>query len=33
VGYVYTGVNEVLMDRKKDGSVIVYPPAPPTSRY
>jgi hypothetical protein len=32
VGYVYTGVNEVLMDRKKDGSVIVYPPAPQTIR-
>jgi hypothetical protein len=26
VGYVYTGINSVLMDRKKDGSVIVYPP-------
>jgi hypothetical protein len=32
VGYVYTGINFVLMDRKKDGSVIVYPPAPPTVR-
>ena len=32
VGYVYTGINSVLMDRKKDGSVIVYPPAPPTVR-
>ena len=27
VGYVYTGLNSVLMDRKKDGSVTVYPPA------
>ena len=27
VGYVYTGINSVLMDRKKDGSVTVYPPA------
>ncbi len=26
VGYVYTGLNSVLMDRKKDGSVTVYPP-------
>jgi hypothetical protein len=26
VGYVYTGLSSVLMDRKKDGSVIVYPP-------
>ena len=26
VGYVYTGLNSVLMDRKKDGSVSVYPP-------
>lgn len=26
VGYVYTGVKSVLMDRKKDGSVTVYPP-------
>jgi len=26
VGYVYTGLDAVLMDRKKDGSVIVYPP-------
>jgi hypothetical protein len=26
VGYVYTGINSVLMDRKKDGSVTVYPP-------
>jgi len=26
VGYVYTGLDGVLMDRKKDGSVIVYPP-------
>ncbi len=26
-GYVYTGLNSVLMDRKKDGSVIVYPPS------
>jgi hypothetical protein len=25
LGYVYTGLNSVLMDRKKDGSVIVYP--------
>jgi hypothetical protein len=27
VGYVYTGLNSVLMDRKKDGSVTVYPPS------
>ena len=27
LGYVYTGLNSVLMDRKKDGSVTVYPPA------
>ena len=26
VGYVYTGVRTVRMDRKKDGSVTVYPP-------
>ncbi len=26
LGYVYTGLNNVLMDRKKDGSVTVYPP-------
>jgi hypothetical protein len=26
VGYVYTGLGAVLMDRKKDGGVIVYPP-------
>ncbi len=26
VGYVYTSLNSVLMDRKRDGSVIVYPP-------
>jgi len=26
LGYVYTGLNSVLMDRKKDGSVTVYPP-------
>jgi hypothetical protein len=26
VGYVYTFLNSVLMDRKKDGSVTVYPP-------
>jgi hypothetical protein len=26
VGYVYTFLNSVRMDRKKDGSVIVYPP-------
>ena len=26
VGYCYTGVSSVLMDRKKDGSVTVYPP-------
>ncbi len=26
VGYVYTGLNSVLMDRTKDGSVSVYPP-------
>ncbi len=25
VGYVYTGLDTVLMDRKKDGSVTVYP--------
>ena len=28
LGYVYTGLNSVLMDRKKDGSVVVYPPQP-----
>jgi hypothetical protein len=27
LGYVYTGLNSVLMDRKKDGSVTVYPPS------
>jgi hypothetical protein len=27
LGYVYTGLNSVLMDRKKDGSIIVYPPS------
>jgi len=27
VGYVYTGLNSLLMDRKKDGSVSVYPPS------
>jgi hypothetical protein len=27
VGYVYTSLNAVLMDRKKDGSVTVYPPS------
>lgn len=27
VGYCYTGVSSVLMDRKKDGSVTVYPPS------
>jgi len=32
VGYVYTGINSVLMDRKKDGSVIVYPPVASTVR-
>ena len=32
VGYVYTGLDSVLMDRKKDGSVIVYPPALETVR-
>jgi hypothetical protein len=26
VGYVYTSLNSVLMDRKKDGKVTVYPP-------
>jgi len=26
LGYVYTGLNSVLMDRKKDGSISVYPP-------
>jgi len=26
LGYVYTGLNSLLMDRKKDGSVIVYLP-------
>jgi len=26
LGYVYTSLNSVLMDRKKDGSVTVYPP-------
>ncbi len=26
LGYVYTGLNSVLMDRKKDGTVSVYPP-------
>jgi hypothetical protein len=26
LGYVYTGINSVLMDRKKDGSVLVYAP-------
>jgi hypothetical protein len=26
LGYVYTGLNSVLMDRKKAGSVIVYAP-------
>ena len=26
LGYVYTGLNSVLMDRKKDGQVTVYPP-------
>jgi hypothetical protein len=32
VGYVYTGLDSVFMDRKKDGSVIVYPPTPPRVR-
>jgi len=32
VGYVYTGLDSVLMDRKKDGTVIVYPPTPDTVR-
>jgi hypothetical protein len=32
VGYVYTGLSSVLMDRKKDGSVIVYPPTARTVR-
>ncbi len=27
VGYIYPGLNSVLMDRKKDGSVTVYPPS------
>ena len=27
LGYVYTGLNSALMDRKKDGSVTVYPPS------
>jgi hypothetical protein len=27
LGYVYTSLNAVLMDRKKDGSVTVYPPS------
>ena len=27
LGYVYTGLNSVLMDRKEDGSVTVYPPS------
>jgi hypothetical protein len=27
LGYVYTGLDSVLMDRKKDGSVTVYPPS------
>jgi hypothetical protein len=26
LGYVFTSLNAVLMDRKKDGKVIVYPP-------
>jgi hypothetical protein len=26
LGYVYTSLNSLLMDRKKDGSVTVYPP-------
>jgi hypothetical protein len=26
LGYVYTGLDAVLMDRKKEGSVTVYPP-------
>jgi hypothetical protein len=26
LGYVYTGINSVLMDRKKNGSVTVFPP-------
>jgi hypothetical protein len=26
VGYVYTGISSVSMDRKKDGGVTVYPP-------
>ncbi len=32
MGYVYTGINSVLMDRKKDGSVVVYPPVASTVR-
>ncbi len=32
LGYIYTGVDSVLMDRKKDGSVVVYPPTPATVR-
>jgi hypothetical protein len=27
LGYVYTSLNSVFMDRKKDGSVTVYPPS------
>jgi hypothetical protein len=27
LGYVYTSLDTVLMDRKKDGTVLVYPPS------
>ena len=30
LGYCYTGLNAVFMDRKKDGSVIVFPPTAPS---
>ena len=29
LGYCYTGLNAVFMDRKKDGSVTVFPPTAP----
>jgi hypothetical protein len=32
VGYTYTGLNIILMDRKKDGQVTVFPPATPRPR-
>jgi hypothetical protein len=32
VGYVFTGLDSVLMDRNKDGTVIVYPPTLETVR-